>query len=523
MLPFHRRQVLALLGLSLTGTSSRLLAATSSLTSSALKLGPAHPFSFDTLKAEAKSLAGKPYRKPDAPAAATLGAIDFDKVQKIRFRPGEALWLGTALPYPVSFFHLNKYSVEPVTIFALDGPPEKIVAREILYDPAYFDYADSGIDPASLGKIGFSGFRVNDGQNAQGDWMAFQGASYFRTPGQDDQYGASSRGLALDTALPKPEEFPRFSQFWLGEDGETVTIYALLESPSVTGAYRFDCVRKEGVEMDIHCDLFFRASPERVGIAPLTSMYWYGENQRDRAPDWRPEIHDSDGLSLWTGKGERIWRPLVNPAGVQVNAFADQAPKGFGLMQRDRDFADYQDDGAFYNKRPGLWVEPKGDWGQGAVELVELPTDSEINDNIVAYWRPKNPVKPGDTLGFDYKLYWQDAEPDYPADLAKVIATRIGRAGIPGAATWPANAKKFAIDFEGGTLAAMAPRYDIKPVVTCSSGDASDAYVVKIVGTSHWRALFDVPVAGKSPIELRCFLQLGDKTLSETWLYQYLP
>jgi glucans biosynthesis protein len=273
--------------------------------------------------------------------------------------------------------------------------------------------------------------------------------------------------------------------------------------------------------MDVHCDLFFRASPGRLGVAPLTSMYWYGENQRDHAPDWRPEIHDSDGLSLWTGKGERIWRPLVNPPAVQVNAFADQTPKGFGLIQRDRDFADYQDDSAFYQKRPGIWVEPKGDWGAGAVELVEIPTNDEIHDNIVAYWRPAQAPKPGDALAFDYRLYWQDQEPNYPAEMAKVVATRIGRAGIPGAETWDANARKFAIDFEGGEIAAMAPRFDIKPVVTCSSGEATGGYVTKLVGTNRWRALFDVPVGGRSPAELRCFLRLGDKTLSETWIYQY--
>jgi periplasmic glucans biosynthesis protein len=521
MLSFDRRRLLAgFFACAAPVLSSRALAATSGLTSSALRLGPGRGFTFDGLKAQAKALAARPYQPPPPPAAA-LSGIDFDKVQKIRFRPGEALWLGADMPYPVSFFHLNKYSLVPVKIFALDGPADKMTAREIIYSADYFEYGDSGLDPAALGPLGFSGFRANDAQNSQNDWLAFQGASYFRTAGQDDQYGASARGIAIDTALPRPEEFPRFTQFWLAEQDQTLSIYALLDGPSLSGAYRFDCTRKDGVVMDVHCDLFFRASPGRLGVAPLTSMYWYGENQRDHAPDWRPEIHDNDGLALWNGKGERIWRPLINPPAVQVNAFADQAPKGFGLIQRDRDFADYQDDGAFYNKRPGIWVEPKGDWGAGAVELVEIPTNDEIHDNIVAYWRPAQTIKPGDALSFDYRLYWQDQEPGYPADLAKVVATRIGRAGVPGAETWDVHARKFALDFEGGDLAKMAPRYDIKPVVTSSSGEASGAYVIKIVGTNRWRALFDVPVGGKSPVELRCFLKLGDKTLSETWIYQY--
>jgi glucans biosynthesis protein len=525
MLCFDRRMLLmgfgGCLGAWVGMGPNPTFSATSRPTTGGLRFGPARPFSFDSLKAQAGALAARPYRSTPSPAGGIIQGIDFDKVQKIRFRPEDALWRGSAAAYPVSFFHLNKYSRDPVTIFALEGAGPIMTAREIVYSPAYFDYGASGLDPRALGPLGFAGFRANNGPDNPSDWLAFQGASYFRTAGQDDQYGASARGLALNTALATPEEFPRFSQFWLAENGETLTIYALLEGPSVTGAYKFDCARKDGVVMDVHCDLFFRGAPERLGIAPLTSMYWYGENQRDRAADWRPEIHDNDGLAMWNGKGERIWRPLINPPHVQTNTFADQAPKGFGLIQRDRDFSDYQDDGAFYEKRPGIWVEPKGDWGAGAVELVEIPTSDEVHDNIVAYWRPQTPVKSGDTPSFDYRLTWQDNEPGYPADMARVVATRIGRAGIPGAESWDANARKFSLDFEGGPLAQMAPRFDIKPVVTASSGAATDAYVTKVVGTNRWRALFDVPVDGKAPVDLRCYLRLGDKTLSETWIYQY--
>jgi glucans biosynthesis protein len=523
MLCFDRRMLLMGLGALAGMTAGPSISATSRPTRGGPVFGPAHPFSFDLLKARARALATRPYRSTASPAAAIIQGIDFDKVQKIRFRPEDSLWRGQAgAPYPVSFFHLNKYSRDPVTIFALDGTgDDPAIAREIVYSPAYFDYGASGLDSRPLSQLGFAGFRANDGQDNPSDWLAFQGASYFRTAGQDDQYGASARGIALNTALPTPEEFPRFSQFWLAEKGETLTIYALLEGPSVTGAYKFECARKDGVVMDVHCDLFFRASPARLGIAPLTSMYWYGENQRDRAADWRPEIHDNDGLAIWNGKGERIWRPLINPPHLQTNAFADQAPKGFGLIQRDRDFSDYQDDTAFYEKRPGIWVEPKGDWGAGSVELVEIPTNDEVHDNIVAYWRPEKPVVSGDMLSFDYRLYWQNEEPGYPADLARVVSTRIGRPGIPGADTWPANQRKFTVDFSGGILAGMAPRFDITPVITASSGAATGAYATKVVGINRWRALFDVPVDGKAPIDLRCYLRLGDKTLSETWIYQY--
>jgi glucans biosynthesis protein len=273
----------------------------------------------------------------------------------------------------------------------------------------------------------------------------------------------------------------------------------------------------------VHCELFFRADISRLGIAPLTSMYWYGENERDKAADWRPEIHDSDGLAIWNGAGERIWRPLINPPTVQTNSFMDDNPRGFGLMQRDRVFDDYQDDSVYYNKRPGIWVEPKGNWGAGAVQLVEIPTDDETHDNIVVYWRPDAPVKDGDSLSFDYRLYWQDSEPAYPKNLARVVATRIGRGGPPGVTPWPRDRKKFSIDFQGGTLAAMAPRFDIIPVVTLSGGKVEGAYSTKVVGTDRWRAVFDITLGAKPPIDMRCFLRLGDKTLSETWIYQYFP
>jgi glucans biosynthesis protein len=252
-------------------------------------------------------------------------------------------------------------------------------------------------------------------------------------------------------------------------------------------------------------------------------MYWYGENERMKAADGRPEIHDSDGLALWTGKGERIWRPLINPPRLVTNAFQDESPKGFGLMQRDRDFADYQDDGAFYNKRPGLWVEPKGDWGAGAVELMEIPTEDETQDNIVAYWRPRRPAQAGDHLSFDYRLYWQDSEPAYPSDIARVVATRLGRGGIPGQSPWPRDVQKFVVDFSGGPLGQMAARYDIAPVVSASRGTVDNAHLLKVVGTDRWRAAFDLKLEGNQPVDIRMFLRLGEKTLSETWLYQYFP
>ncbi len=485
---------------------------------SGIRLGPARDFSFAGLVDRAQKNASRPYKAPQPRAARIIEDIDFDAVQKIRFRADHALWAGRS--DPVSFFHLNRYSGDPVVLHALDRGK----ARAILYGPDYFDYGPSGLDAGALAHLGFAGFRVMDGPDKPTDWLAFQGASYFRSSGQDGQYGASARGIAINTGAATAEEFPRFSEFWLESNGPAITIHALLDGPSVTGAYRFDAAKNEaGVVMDVHCQLFFRDEVTQLGMAPLTSMYWYGENERPRAADWRPEIHDSDGLALWTGKGERIWRPLIDPPRVTTNSFADDNPKGFGLMQRDRDFADYQDDGAFYDKRPGIWVEPKGDWGAGAVQLVEIPTDDETHDNIVAYWRPDRAVHAGDTLSLDYRLYWQNQEPSYPTAIAKVVATRLGRGGIPGQNPWPRDKHKFVVDFTGGPLMQMQQRYDVTPVVSASRGTIDNAYVVKVVGTEHWRALFDLQLEGNAPAELRLFLRLGTRTLSETWLYQYFP
>ena len=520
MLTPDRRMLLAALSASLMPAAARTAVAATDL-QDGIRFGAPENFSFESLAGFAKKNATQPYKAPQSRAARIIQGIDFDAVQKIKFRPDHELWAHGPGQYPVSFFHLNKYSPNPVVIHAVDAGK----AREILYGPDYFDYRASGLDPRELGNLGFAGFRLMDGQKVPTDWLAFQGASYFRSSGQDGQYGASARGIAINTGSATPEEFPRFSQFWLEAKGPVTNIYALLDGPSVTGAYKFAAMKNPGraVIMDVHCVLFFRAGVSRLGVAPLTSMYWYGENERRRAVDWRPEIHDSDGLALWTGKGERIWRPLIDPPQVVTNSFIDSDPKGFGLIQRDRNFEDYQDDGAFYNKRPSIWVEPVGNWGPGAVQLVEIPTDDEIHDNIVAYWRPEIDIASGDSLAFDYRLYWQDREPAYPEDIARVVATRLGIGGIPGQIPPPRNTRKFVVDFTGGPLMQMQQRYDITPVTSTSRGKIDNAYVVKVVGTDRWRALFDLQLDGNQPADLRLFLRLGDRTLSETWLYQYFP
>jgi periplasmic glucans biosynthesis protein len=520
MLPISRRQFLA------AGAPFALMAMSGPLARAEQvrpRFGPAQPFSFDWLRQQAKELAQRPYVPPEPPAPETVAKIEFDAVQKIRFRPDRALWPSGPGRLPVRLFHLDKFNALPVRINELSGG----MAREVVYSKQDFDYKTPAMRRMLPGNLGYSGFRVMDGHGKDTDWLAFQGASYFRSSGEENQYGASARGIAVDTAMPTPEEFPRFVEFWLAEpkrDSPSITIFALLDGPSVTGAYRFKATKEHGAIMDVTAELFARTDIARLGFAPLTSMFWYGANDRRFATDWRPEIHDSDGLAMWTGSGEHIWRPLIDPPSVRTNSFLDDNPKGFGLMQRDRAFASYQDDGAFYNRRPSIWVEPIGNWGKGAVQLVEIPTQDEIHDNIVAYWLPAKPVKSGDHLEISYRLHWRNDEPHPPANLGRVVATRTGAGGVPGRPLADDKTKrKFVIDFEGGPLEGMAPRFDVTPVVTTSHGTVDNAYVIKVVGTDKWRALFDLTTDGKEPVDLRCFLRLGEDTLSETWIYQYLP
>jgi periplasmic glucans biosynthesis protein len=322
-----------------------------------------------------------------------------------------------------------------------------------------------------------------------------------------------------------PEEFPDFVAFWFtaAESAtDALDCYALLDGPSVAGAYRFGLQRTKGVITEVEATLFFRKPVDRLGLAPLTSMYWYSETVKPAAVDWRPEVHDSDGLAMWTGKGERIWRPLNNPPRIVISSFSDENPRGFGLMQRDRNFDHYLD-GVMYEKRPSVWIEPIGDWGSGAVHLVEIPTNDEINDNIIAYWCPAKPVQATDRIDLHYRLHWVADEP-YAPSLARCAATRLGRGGRP-RQSHPPGVRKFMVDFLGGPLAAIPDGGKPEPVLWASRGTFSYSNTERVPDgvPGHWRAEFDLIVDGHDPVEMRLFLRTPNQVLSETWLYQYHP
>lgn len=494
------------------------------------RMGPPAPFSFEVLQSRAAESARAPWQAPAIRHADILNRIDYDRFQQIKFRPEASLQLDRNGRAPVQLFHLQQLFREPVQVHLVEDGQ----AREVYYRPALFATPDDHPARALPPDTGFSGFRVMNADLAT-DWLAFLGASYFRSSGPYNQYGLSARGLAVDIGLPTAEEFPRFTAFWLeaGRDANgpgraQVIVYALLDSPSVTGAYRFatekttDTRDIHRVVMTVEAVLFPRRDIARVGIAPFSSMFWYGEGSRKRAADWRPEIHDSDGLAILTGAKEHIWRPLANPRRVVTSAFADRNPKGFGLMQRDRDFVHYLDDGVFYERRPSTWVEPLDAWGEGAVHLLEIPTDDETMDNIAAYWCPASGLKSGQPSRWRYRLSWLD-DVALPDAFGRATATWTGLGGRPGFQR-PDGVRKYVIDWQGRVFAGLTRNDGVEIVVTASRGTISNAYTHPVVDQrERWRSFFDIDVGGSDPVDLRVFLRRNGTALTETWIGQYFP
>ncbi len=475
-----------------------------------------HAYGFEDVARQARDLAAKPYQSPKTALPAELRALNYDQYRDIRFRPDHALWRKEALPFELMFFHLGKFNTEPVHINEIDA---KGKVRKLPFDRSDFDYGRNRLSPKSWGDLGHAGFRAHYPLNTtayKDELVVFLGASYFRAVGAGQRYGLSARGLAIDTVGGKGEEFPRFTEFWIEKPAvkaKSLVIHALLDSPRAAGAYRFEVVPGQDSVMNVKAELYLRGPVATLGLAPLTSMYMFGENQPHRT-DFRPEVHDSDGLMVATGEGEWLWRPLINPAAPLVTSFAMKSPRGFGLMQRDREFRNYEDTEARYELRPSAWVTPVGDWGPGRVELVQLPTPDETNDNVVAYWVPERLPAPGQPLRFAYRLAWQgEAQQRPPASWA--TQSRVGR----GFHELAANEQQYIIDFDGPALKKLAANADVRAVVSANDNGEiveSNAYHNEVTGS--WRLALRVKQRqGSRPVELRAFLQHGKDTVSETW------
>ena len=467
----------------------------------------AQAFSFDSLRARARELSKRGWEKPrfdDLPE--WLAKIDYDGYRKLRFRPEMALWAGDRLPFSAHFLHRGFFFKRRVAISVVDGSE----VNELRFSTDQFDYHEVKDSPV-LGNLGYAGFALRchlDRTDRWDEFAVFQGASYFRLVAAGQGYGASARGLAIDTAAPRGEEFPEFVEFWLEKPkpgASALTLYALLDSPSTVGAFRFSITPGTRTAAVVSAFLYPRHGVEKFGLAPLTSMFLLGEARSREIADWRPEVHDSDGLLVAGADGSWLWRPLDNPErSHRVTRLPIESPAGFGLLQRDRNFESYQDLESRFEKRPSYWVEPRGAWGKGAIELVEIPSDLETNDNVVAYWVPEKAPGPGEELAVEYALIAFTHDADKPP-LARATSTRVR----PGK-----ELQLFVVDFQGAPLAG-APA-DLQADVAPTRGKVRHVVLQPNEPAGGQRCSFEWLDAAPEPAEIRVTLRQGARPVSET-------
>lgn len=486
------------------------------------------PFSFEILTDQMRALAKQDYVKPTQ-LGEPFSELNYDDYRKIQFNPQRARWNDKDSQFQLHGFHPGWLYRETVALYEVNEG----AARPISFsadDFKYYDGMKTKIDP-HMQLPGIAGFRINNPLNRLDKFdelMAFVGASYFRALGRGNAYGMSARGLSIDTGLSTGEEFPRFTGFWVerpAPNSGVITLYAALDSPSVTGAYKFVVDPGEDTVMDVECKLFFREDVKQLGIAPLTSMFLYSHVNRSDFDDYRPQVHDSDGLLIERKNGDKAWRALSNPKRLSLSYFSEHNLKAFGLYQRAREFDDFQDVGARYHERPSVRVELVGDWPNGSVRLLEIPADIEADDNIGAFWSPDKSPKAGDELTFAYRLHWGGLPPKPTSELAFVDATRSGVGGFSGVSDPDTNVRKFVIDFAGGSIASLPYDPDkelpIKPVVTASAGEIKNVVLFKVSGKDLWRLVFDLDSKSELLLELTAHIAGYDSKLSEVWHFQW--
>ena len=484
------------------------------------------PFDFEMVRAKARDLAAKPYQEVKANLPEELTVLDYDQHRDIRFARDKGPWFGHNLPFEVQFFHLGSIFTTPVQINEIRGG----LVQTLNYAADYFDFGKNRVHPGKWGDIGYAGFRLHYPLNSSkymDELVSFLGASYFRALGKGQKYGLSARGLAIDTAVQTGEQFPVVEEFWIERPrrgAAEIRVYALLNSKSVTGAYLFTIQPGLSTTMDVSATLYPREKINKLGIAPLTSMYLFGENSKNKFDDHRMEVHDSDGLLVWNGNDEWLWRPLDNSKYLRISSFEDENPHGFGLMQRDRKPEHYLDFEAMYEQRPSLWVEPLENWGKGSVQLVEIPSIQEIHDNIVAFWIPEQEIVPGKEYRFNYRLHWTG---DVPIDsgLAKVEATYSGIGGVSG--MLDVDKRKFVIDFSAPKIHGLNWEQEIKDGkimadVSISEGKFLGAHLMFNPVSKAPTLYMDFRPNGKTA-EIRAVLRRDGKPVSEVWSYQWLP
>ena len=470
------------------------------------------PFDGATVRNMARGLAQQPYKTQDNSLPAPFKTLDFDAYQGIRFDPAKALWRGQGRKFTVQFFHRGYIYPDRVNIFDVAAGK----AEPLHYSSDMFSFEK--VQPSS-GDLGFAGFRIQyplNHANGSDEVCAFLGASYFRAVAKGQGYGLSARGLSIKTADSSGEEFPVFRSFWLerpAPGADILVIHALLDSPSAAASFRFTIRPGDDTVFDTEAAIYPRSDIAQAGLAPLTSMFLFDANDHTRFDDWRAAVHDSNGLQIRTGHDEALWRPLTNPRNLQISGFQDSSPCGFGLAQRKRGFVDYQDLESRYEKRPSLWVEPIGDWGQGVVELVEIPSDREVNDNMVAFWRPHDPLRGKGEYLLNYRLHWCWAPPGEVA-LAQTLQTRCGL-------SFDQKHRQFIIDFVGESLKSLKP--DSPPVLDVGSdkGKIVSAVAQPNPDVGGWRVSIELDTQDNKLVELHALLKQNDQPLTETWIYRW--
>jgi glucans biosynthesis protein len=520
------------------------------------------PFTRSTVTEMARALSKTAYAPPSQDLPPAVASLTAEQYHGIQYRPDAAVWANDQLPFELQLFHRGSFYKDKVELAVVDPNGN---AHHIAYAPSMFTTAAPLPKPLPTDDIGFAGFRIHGHINHPDlfdEIAVFEGASYFRSLGKGEVYGISARGLALKVGAPDGEEFPIFRAFWVEtpeKGSDSITVHALLDSKSVTGAYRFTIRPGLPTTMDVETTLFPRTDLVSPGIAVGTSMFFFSGNGRGDIDDWRPQVHDSDGLLMINGLGERLWRPLANPKDLQFSGFVDSGPRGFGLMQRNRNFDNYQDFDADYEKRPSLWIEPVGDWGKGSVVLVEIPSTSEGNDNIVAFWQPADQIKAGSEFSYAYRMFWGngpalpgmiveatrqgradpkkpeavrhfvidyaatgavDGSGDAPGPAAMATPVPAGPTGQPAvvAAAAPGTATPTAA---GDPATSADPAHDPKPVVTASAGAVSNIWLEPNPVTGGWRLAFDLDAQKAPLVELRVELRFQDKRPVDTWLYRW--
>ena len=480
---------------------------------------PASDFAFETVVARARQLASEPYRRQLMKMTEPFADLKYDAFRAIRFRDDKRLFTDEARGFqmdlmPPGFSFQDKIEVNVVSKGV--AQPIRFSTDYFSFQPDYFPYPDGRAPEGLAEDMGFSGLRFRHPLNRPGVWdefAVFQGASYFRAVARDTLYGLSARGLAIGTAGPEPEEFPVFTGFWVYEPqprDQVLHLSALLDSDSVAGAFDFLVDPGTQTMMHVQSVLFPRRDIAPIGIAPLTSMYYFGPERRSGIDDFRNAVHDSDGLRMINGRGERLWRPLRNPTSLETSAFSDDGPVSFGLIQRSRDFQHYEDAEAHYERRASAWIEPEGDWGQGAVMLVELPSADEFTDNIVTFWRPKEPLAAGSQNAYAYRLTWGTRE-DEELPLARVIGTRSGLSILD------ARERVFVIDFDLGMVAfdSLVPR------LVNQVGEVKGLSIQHLPDENRARIGFHFVAGDVTSCEFRLWLDSERTRASEIWLYRW--